>query len=396
MPILLETERFMRDALAGAIGPETLVARDIVAVRRHLTDLPNENLVVIGPDVELAVALDFASAERIARPVNGVILVRRRVDTAVLKDAIRAGVREVVKADDLRALTEACRQSQALSQRVRGDVGDTSQPNGGLGQLITVFSAKGGCGKTTLSTNIAGSLSKAGHRVCIIDLDLAFGDVAIAMQLFPTRSVADAVELTSGMDTTAVRGLVTPYSENLDTVLAPIEPGAGEAVPAQTVTDLLQALKRSYEYVVVDTPPQFNDHVLAACDATDLFVLIATLDIAALKNLKLTLEMLDLLGYARDRRRVVLNRSDSKVGLSVNDAQKTLGTPIAGQIPSSGDVPASINRGVPIVLDHPSHPVSLAVKAFTATLVRDATPTVLIPRQQRRGLALLRRTETKA
>src|SRR3954449_7278322 len=97
-----------------------------------------------------------------------------------------------------------------------------------------------------------------------------------------------------------------------------------------------------FDFVVVDTPPAFTDHVLAAFDQSDMVALIATLDIPALKNLKLTLETLDLLNYPRDRWRVVLNRSDSKVGLALSEVEKTLRVPISAEIPSSRDVPASI------------------------------------------------------
>ena len=116
---------------------------------------------------------------------------------------------------------------------------------------------------------------------------------------------------------------------------------------------------------MVDTPPAFTDQVLTAFDISDVVVLIATLDIPALKNLKLTLDTLDLLNFPREKWRIVLNRSDSKVGLSIADVEKTLRIPIAAQIPSSSrDVPASINRGVPIMLDDPKHPVSKAIRDF--------------------------------
>ena len=121
---------------------------------------------------------------------------------------------------------------------------------------------------------------------------------------------------------------------------------------------MLDLLKQQFDFVVVDTPPAFDDHVLAAFDQSDMVALLATLDIPALKNLKLTLETLDLLNYPRERWRLVLNRADSKVGLALSEVEKTLKAPISVQIPSSRDVPASINRGVPIVLDDPKHPVS--------------------------------------
>jgi pilus assembly protein CpaE len=158
---------------------------------------------------------------------------------------------------------------------------------------------------------------------------------------------------------------------------------------------VLRVLRQLFQFVVVDTPPAFTDHVLAAFDESDYVALLATLDIPALKNLKLTLETLDLLNYPRDRWRIVLNRADSKVGLQLAEVEKTLRVPIAVQIPSSRSVPASINRGVPIVLDEPSHPVSVAIKQFAETFAAGTTAKALPAslRTDNRRFGLRRRSE---
>lgn len=393
MSILLETDPFLASAFSPAISPETVVVPDLVALRRLLVDDPRHELVVIGPDVEMSVVDDFTSTERVARPALGVVLVRRRLDTATLKEALKAGVREVVKLDDLTGLTQACRESREVSQRLRGGVDEPPADVGRLGRLITVFSAKGGCGKTTLATNLAAACAKRGHRVCLVDLDLAFGDVAIALQLFPERGIADVVGRSNGIDRKAVAAIVTTHSPRFDALLAPVEPGIAENVSAALVGELLQCLKGMYDVVVVDTPPAFTDQVLTAFDASDHMALVTTLDIPALKNLKLTLETLELLGYARERWNVVLNRADSKVGLAVEDVEKTLGVPITAQIPSSRAVPASVNRGVAIVQESPSHAVSASIKAFAEKLLRDvvADEAPAPVSHRRRGLGLRRK-----
>jgi pilus assembly protein CpaE len=392
MSVLFEPDASAVDLMRLAIGPDLVVVDGVVALRQLLSDDPSHELVIIGSDVDLEMALGFTSTMRISRPAVGVILVRRRLDTAVLTQALRAGVREVVAADDLTVLREACQRSEEISRQFRNATGaETEQAGRTIGQLVTVFSAKGGCGKTTVATNLAATLAQGGsRRVCLVDLDLSFGDVAIAMQLFPVRTIADAVGL-SRLDETAVRSLLTVHSPGLDTLVAPVEPGSAENVPAQLVSELLTVLKTMFDVVVVDTPPAFTDHVLAAFDVSEHLVLLATLDIPALKNLKLTLETLDMLGYARDRWHVLLNRSDSKVGLSVHDVEKTLKTSIACELPSSRAVPASINRGVPIALDEPGHPVSQALRKFAEAkiVVRAAVPQSL--RSDRRGFSLLRR-----
>ncbi len=370
MTILLEADPFLIDSLGPAISPDTLAVADVVALRRALADDSSHDLVVIGPDVDMTTVADFTARERVQRPALGVVLVRRRLDTSTLKDALRAGVREVVKADDLVGLTQACEASLSLTRQVRGETGQPVAAAVGLGQLITVFSAKGGCGKTTVSTNLAATLAKAGHRVCLVDLDLAFGDVAIALQLFPDRGIADLAARSGRLDRTSVAGAITNHSPNLDTILAPVEPGVAEGISADIVGELLQILKGMYDVVLVDTPPAFTDQVLTAFDASDHMVLLTTLDIPALKNLKLSLETLDLLGYSRERFHIVLNRADSKVGLGIEDVQKTLKLPIAAMLPSSRAVPAAINRGTPIAHDAPNHPVSTAVRKLGETLLQ--------------------------
>jgi pilus assembly protein CpaE len=388
MSVLLETDPLLAESLAPAISAETTVVGDMVALRRTVADDPRHDLVVFGPDVDMEAVADFAAEQRVSRPSLGVVVVRRRLDTPTLKDAMRAGVREVVKLDDLTGLTTAARESRELSQQMRGQPEDADRADERLGRLVTVFSAKGGCGKTTIATNLATLSARHGKRTCLVDLDLAFGDVAICLQLFPERSTADLVALAGGIDRKAVKSVVTQHSKDLDTVLAPIEPGIAEQVTAGSVAELLQALKGMYDVVVVDTPPAFTDHVLAAFDASDHLALVTTLDIPALKNLKLTLETLDLLGYSKDRWHVVLNRADSKVGLQVADVEKTLGTPIAVQLPSSRAVPAAVNRGVTLAAESPAHPVVTALRRFFEQQVGDgpAPASHATPPARRRGL----------
>ena len=144
--------------------------------------------------------------------------------------------------------------------------------------------------------------------------------------------------------------------------------------------------KRSYDFVVVDTPPAFTEHVLAAFDNSDLLVLIATLDIPAVKNLRLTLDTLDLLGSPREDRVVVLNRSDAKVGLKTEDVVTAIRQEIAVLVPNSQSVPASVNRGVPIVLDEPRHPVSVAMRQLADEYVRPLAQGVMRGQaKERRG-----------
>jgi pilus assembly protein CpaE len=316
--------------------------------------------------VDQANVLVLAERLRFTRPALGFILVRRRLDTTVLSESLRAGVREVLAERDISSLDAAVKRAVDYADALRTQAGVSVDHGPSVGgSLITVFSAKGGCGKTTLATNLATALVDGGrHSVCLVDLDLAFGDVAIALQLFPAHTIADAVPMQDHLDASGVQALLTRHSAGLMTLAAPMQPDVKESISPQLVGQILDLLRVQYSYVVVDTPPAFDDQVLQALDRTDVLLLLATLDIPALKNLKLTLETLELLNYPRDAWRVVLNRADAKVGLAVGEVERTLRMPIAAQIPSSRDVPASINRGVPLVLEDPRHPVSVSIRAI--------------------------------
>jgi pilus assembly protein CpaE len=398
--VVVERDALSQEALRSAAGPGSVAVSDLDSASRRINESDDVTVVLIGPHVDLEGALALSESLRLSRPMVGVVLVRPRIDTATLTDALRAGIREVVKERDMEGIAASVQRVVQLSNAVREQAGMTVSGSDGAatGRLVTIFSAKGGAGKTTLSTNLAAALADNGRReVCLVDLDLAFGDVAIALQLFPAHTLSDAIPMMDSLDEAAVAALLTPHSPGLTTLVAPVEPGAAEAIPAALVGRVLRVLKRMFDFVVVDTPPAFTDHVLAAFDESDYVALLASLDIPALKNLKLTLETLDLLNYPRDRWRVVLNRADSKVGLQLSEVEKTLRVPITAQIPSSRSVPASINRGVPLVLDEPTHPVSIAIRTFgereiAAGLASKPLPTSL--RTDNRRFSLRRREKS--
>ncbi|MDU0312659.1 AAA family ATPase [Phycicoccus sp. M110.8] len=341
------------------------------ALGRALEADSSEFLVIIGPDVDLASACDFSEGVRVQRPEVGVILTRRRVDVTVLAQSLRAGVREVVQADDLTSLADAARRSREISQKVAGH---TTSDASREGKVITVFSAKGGVGKTTFSTNIAAYLATSGSKVLLVDLDLAFGDVAISLQMLPTTSIMDLVSMAGHIDEQGLASVVTHHSSGLDAAAAPSDPSDADRIPGSTISELLRVAKTVYDFVIIDTPPAFTEHVLAAFDNSDLLVLIATLDIPAVKNLRLSLDTLDLLGTPKDSRLVVLNRSDAKVGLRAEDVVTAIRQDIALMVPTSPAVPASVNKGIPLVIDEPRHAVSVAFKELTEKFLRNPGP----------------------
>jgi pilus assembly protein CpaE len=364
MPILCEPAASARE-LVLSIGGKVRAADTLHAAAQMLETDPAELLVIIGPDAPVGEALTFASTLRLIRPAVGVILAREYVDVNLLTQALRAGIREVVQAFDGQALAAACQRSYEVSMRLLSTAPPIEASNARNGQVVTVFAAKGGCGKTTFAINLAVALARhTEQRVCIVDLDLAFGDVAISVQLDPAKTIVDALPMAGHLDETGAASLLTRYQPNLEMLLAPTTPGDAEKIPPSLVGELLIVLRTIFDFVVVDTPAQFSEHVLTAMDNSAHHVLLTTPDVPALKNLRITLDMLDLLSYPRQIRSVVLNRSDSKVGLSLEDVERVVRWPISAYIPSSRDVPISINKGTPLTLANPGHPSSQAIVRF--------------------------------
>jgi pilus assembly protein CpaE len=372
MTTIVESRAESAESYVSAIGSGVEVVPALDALKRHLDSRPNEYAVVLGPNVHLEAAVGLAESLRLSRPALSVILLRHRIDTPVLTEALRSGMREVVEDRDLTGLGQAVRRAYTLHQALAGD----GAVGGGrrAGQLVTVFSAKGGVGKTTVSTNLAVLLADGGRNsVCLVDLDLAFGDVAVSLQILPARTIADAVPMGEDLDPASLESLLTPYREGLTTLVAPLQPDAKDAISAELVGRILAMLRQQYDYVVVDTAPAFDDHVLMAFDHSDLLLLVLTLDVPALKATKITLETLDLLNYPRERVRLVLNRADTKVGLSVAEVEKALQFDVSATVPSAREVPASINRGEPVCTAHPRHPVTQSLRALAASCAEAAT-----------------------
>ncbi len=402
MTVIVEVDPASSEALQSAVGTGTAIVPGLEQLRRHLDVHPGEYAVVLGPSVDQSAGVALADTLRVTKPALGVILVRRRVDTAVLADALRAGMREVVEERDLTGLNEAVSRVYALHVALTNSDGESAETSGSKGKLITVFSAKGGVGKTTVSTNLAAALADGGKRnVCIVDLDLAFGDVSIVMQLFPVHTIADAVGIDRKLDPSAVEALLTDHSPGLRVLAAPVQPEAKDRISGEMVAQILRVLKDQFDFVVVDTPPAFDDVVLQSFDESDLLLLIGTLDVPALKSLKITAETLGLLNHPREKWRLVLNRADMKVGLTPSEVEKTLGLQIHCAVPQSNDVPASINQGKPIVLESPRHQVSQVIRKLAADCATETSgvesaraPEPAITPEAKRG-GLLRRKASK-
>jgi len=349
--------------LAGIV-PAPLLTVD--EVTREL--VPGEpTVVVFGPS--LATPDGLAAVQRIARtfPEVGVILLADELTMSLLQDALRAGVRDALTIDagerQIRQAVE--RVGETMSGVVTRAIAASSEP-ARLGKMFVAFSTKGGVGKSVVATNLAVLLATRNPgRVALIDADLQFGDDAVLLGVPPQHTSSDAAAVWQTIDAQLMDGfLATHEASSLRVLCAPVEPAAGERITAEEMIGMVAVLRQMFDYVVVDMPPHFDDVVLALLEEADEVLLIASLDIPSIKNLKVGIQTLDLLSVAGSKLHLVMNRANARVHLDISDVERALGITAEFLIPSDIAIPQSVNRGVPVVLDKPRAPAALALRAL--------------------------------
>ena len=293
-----------------------------------------------------------------------IVLLASNGSPALLEEALEHDVADVLLLPQLTDnVVFAVRKAGHVGKRLSGS-------NRRHGRLVTVFSPKGGTGKTVTATNLGTSLAKHwGKRALLLDLDLQFGDAAIMLGIEPDKTIYDLVTAPGELDSEKLAGYTTRHASGLDVLPAPLRPEDAELVTEAKLARLLEVARESYDVIVVDTSPFFHGPMLATLDRTDELLLLCGLDVPTLKNVRLSLQTLELLSFPPDRIKLVLNRANSKVGMKPKEVEAALEREIAYEVPSDRTVPLAVNRGNPAVLSDPKADFSRAVRAMAKQLV---------------------------
>ena len=261
-------------------------------------------------------------------------------------------------ADDIVTLPEPPeRVAFALEKAVARRRGAAVASGIAVAPMICVLGPKGGTGKTLVSTNLSVALAQEGHKVALVDLDLQFGDIGLALGLRPDKTIYDLARSGGSLDEEKLEAYLVRHSSGVGVLLAPTRPDQASAVTVDFLRDVFTTLRSTSDYVIVDTPPGFTPEVIAAIDASSDVCMVGMLDSLSLKNTKLGLEALELMGYDRNRTSLVLNRADTRVGITQEDVEAIIGRRPEVFIPSDRQIPISVNDGTPITMqDERSEP----------------------------------------
>ena len=295
-----------------------------------------------------------------------IVLLASGESSALLEEALDADIADVLL---LPQLTEnvvfAVRKASHVGRR--GKVGGKAPGNG---RVVTVFSPKGGTGKTVTATNLSAAFAKhGGKKTLLLDLDLQFGDAAIMLGLEPEKTIQDLVTAPGELDPEKLAGYTTRHSAGIDVLPAPIRPEDAELVTEPKLARLMEVAKESYDMIVVDTSPFFHGPMLATLDQTDDLLLVCGLDVPTIKNVRLSLQTLQLLSFPPERIRIVLNRANTNVGMKKGEVEAALETKIRFEVPSDRIVPLAVNRSNPAVLSDPKSDFGRAIREMAKTLI---------------------------
>jgi pilus assembly protein CpaE len=289
------------------------------------------------------------------RPERPVVVATHGSQNGSLRRAFEAGADDVltypISPDALRFSLE-----KVLAKR-RG----TAQSGIPVAPLVCILGPKGGTGKTLVSTNLAVALARRDLRVVLVDLDLQFGDIGLALGLTPERTVYDLAKAGPPYDHDKLERHLMRHSSGVKVLVGPTRPDHASAVTMDLLRDVYASLRTMCDIVIVDTPPGFTPEVIATIDISTSVCIVGMLDSLSLKNTKLGLETLDLMGYPPENVALVLNRADSRVGITHDDVAAIIARTPDVLVPSDREIPRSVNEGTPIVA---SRERSEAAKAF--------------------------------
>ncbi|MGH2756927.1 MAG: AAA family ATPase [Actinomycetota bacterium] len=354
--------------------PSITAAEEVLALEQA------PDVIVVSPEVKDFDALGLAEFVLNIAPTTAIVLVRENPPKSLIPAAMRAGIREVVDlAEDGSGLEEAMARALAWATNLRSASNGSSSKSNYRGKVITIFSSKGGTGKTFLSSNVAAAVAERSKiDTAVVDLDIKVGDIFSYFGREPSRPSDDLEALGDKSTRDELIELGSKVDEHLYAFGWLPDPAA-EPMPGERAGKMLRAFRSAFAYTIVDASAEYSDQTVAAFDVSDEIWLVTSLDVVGVRHLLIALETLMSLGVPRDRFRILLNRADSKVGLDLGDVERILKVKIDTRIPSSELVPRSLNKGRPVYLQDPRSDVAIAIGELADGVIGSATTQVTNP-----------------
>ncbi len=331
-------------------------------------------------------------------PTIQVIIMSVQGETDYIRRAMLAGAREFlikpISADDLyRSIRHVARlaATRPVIPVMGVGVQTASGPSGVDGEIFAVFSPKGGVGVSSIAANLAVAIrQQTNKKVALVDGNVLFGDLSVLLNLRPDKTILDLASRIEGLDRDLLNDVMATHPTQIRVLLAPPDPQRGELVTADQIRTILEALRQEFHYVIVDTPASFQDRSLAALDLAQRVITLMTLEMHCIRNVKLFLEVADLLGYPADKVMLVLNKATNRTGIRAEDVEKHLQRKLALQIGDAAqEMTLAINQGTPLILAKPNHQVSKDIMNLARELVAKSSKEAAASKEAAKSRGLL-------
>lgn len=331
---------------------------------------------VVLMDINMPVIDGIRATEEITMsvPETTVIIMSVQGETEYVRKAMTAGARDFLcKPFNVDELSETIVNTYHLDSRRRERAAGPKVQEELKSRVFTVFSTKGGVGKTTIASNLAVSLARSTKkRVALVDLDLQFGDVAIMLNVSAKNTISDLVKEFALLDKTLMEEYLVTHFSGVKVLPAPVKPEYAEYITANHVEKIINTLRESFHYIIIDSSASFHESVLTALDMSDRILLVSTLDLPTIKNIKAGLDVMETLHYPAEKIHIVLNKASEQYGIKYKDFENTLHQSIWSYIPEDNQtVVTSANKGFPFVMTRTETKVAKAVMEIGKSLINE-------------------------
>lgn len=321
----------------------------------------------------------YAFAEKVSSqyPGTGIIMMEESLQEETMHNALFAGAKDVlIKPIEPEKLMNAIYRIHQLQEKkvaLQQEAPQKKVRKSELGQVYTVFSTKGGVGKTFVSINLAASLAKNQEkRVVLVDLDLDFGNAALALNLYPKFTISDIVDDIRHIDSDLIESYLVPHESGIKVLPANLQQQMNEFINADHIRIIIEALRESFDYVIIDMPARFFETIMPALALADHLLVITTPEISSVRNIKALLVTLKELNFPQSKIRIILNKEDSKGDIKQKDVEATLNKKVDASIGFDyRRVMSSLNRGVPLVYEYPKNSISKHIDKMRMRIVQD-------------------------
>ena len=314
------------------------------------------DVVVVAIEEPVVRALQTVEAVADLLPQSPIVAYSSIKEPGSIRKAMLAGVSDYLTTPvQEEELVTSIHTVLATEERKRARISGEMEEPLACGTVLTVFGAKGGIGKTTISTNLATALvQKTNQSVTLVDLDTRFGDVAILMDIPVERSIADLALPEEEISREMLQDCLYTHNTGVTILPAPVRPTDWRNVHAGHIERVVTLLAQTYDYVILDTPGTFNDIVARALELATLVLLVATVDLASLKDTLLALDMLRSWNFPQEKVKLVINATNEASNIQPQEVKRMLGREVFWSIPYDRNISMATQLGMPVVVTKPS------------------------------------------